>query len=273
MFFYVVILHSAPRTIKIWYKKRSRPASSFRRDTGRIFLTMVSQFSIIYITWLAVPNVSPAKNFIHELLKADPSERPTVQAALQHPWLTAAASKEHDLSGLRENFSPRAKWKNAIDAVRAAGRLSALARSRSHLHNVDTGETDDSGGWDSSAKPSRRGTGLRGGATTSDDEEESKGESVGEEWEVKPHRHHPSSSLSEQSLKFKDEHHVQGRAKDADVSIQEGHTHAIPDETGEVGGKATLQTANKAPVAEGDSDDERTMPGSFIWGKIKDRLK
>jgi calcium/calmodulin-dependent protein kinase I len=224
-----------------------------------------------HAAWRSVlSDISSAKKFILDLLNADPSQRPTAQAALQHPWLTGHASKEYDLSGLRENFSPRAKWKSAIDAVRAAGRMSALAHSRSHLSKTDTGEsykTDDSGGWDSSSRPSPQGTELRGGATTSDEEEESKGETIGEEWEVKPHRHHPSSSLSSQSQKAKDEHHVPEDAKVSGVSIHEGHAHLIPDEAGKVEGKAGLQTANK------DSDDERQFPGAFIWETIKGHIK
>jgi calcium/calmodulin-dependent protein kinase I len=246
-------------------------ASSSRRDIGKMSQRRVSQ-SIVLIAARrsVVSDVSSAKNFILELLNRNPSQRPTAQAALQHPWLTGDASTEHDLSGLRENFSPRAKWKSAIDAVRAAGRINALAQARSHLSKADTGEsyrTDDSGGWDSSSRPSRQGTGLRGGATTSDEEEESKGETVGEEWEVKSHRHHPSSSLSEKSQKAKDEHHVPEDAKVSGIGIHEGHAHVIPDEAGKVEGKAALQTADK------DSDDERQVPGAFIWGKIKDHLK
>jgi len=44
---------------------------------------------------------------------------------LSHTWLTSfAAPTEHDLCGLRENFDPRARWRNAIGAARAMSRFA-----------------------------------------------------------------------------------------------------------------------------------------------------
>lgn len=207
----------------------------------------------IYFPSRSLLTTFPAKNFILQLLKADPLDRPTAQGALQHPWLVVEADKEKDLSGLRENFSPRAKWKNAIDAVRAAGRISALARSHNHLireQTSDSTRTDESGGWGTS----RPGTGLRDGRTTSDEEEDDKEDTVGEEWEVKPHRHHQSSTSTSSQ-------HASEKAKVAGVSIQPGHAHAIPGKAGGVEAKPT--------TADEDSDDGPHVPGAFIWGKIK----
>ncbi|KIM20885.1 hypothetical protein M408DRAFT_333773 [Serendipita vermifera MAFF 305830] len=195
-----------------------------------------------------------AKKFILSLLKPDPEDRPTAQEALRNPWLLVEADKDRDLSGLRENFSPRAKWKNAIDAVRAAGRISALARTQGQLAREKTSDstrTDESGGWASGT--SRKGT-RREGQTTSDEEEEGDEETVGEEWEVKSHRHHQSST----SIPSKKD--VSEKSKVAGVSIHEGHTGAIPSKAGDVDAK---------PGHDHDDDDGPHFPGAFIWGKIK----
>ncbi|KAF8472259.1 Pkinase-domain-containing protein [Russula ochroleuca] len=71
-------------------------------------------------------NVSDeAKDFIRALLNPDPVHRLTAEQALARPWLTTFASPtEHDLSGLRENFDPRARWRNAIGAARVLSRFS-----------------------------------------------------------------------------------------------------------------------------------------------------
>ncbi|KAI9059591.1 Pkinase-domain-containing protein [Trametes sanguinea] len=64
-------------------------------------------------------NVSEeAKDFIKTLLNPDPSKRPTAEEALQHKWLTEhAPSTEHDLTGLREHFDPRARWRRVDEPV------------------------------------------------------------------------------------------------------------------------------------------------------------
>jgi len=71
-------------------------------------------------------NVSDeAKDFIRTLLNPNPVRRLTAEQALAHPWLTTfAPPTEHDLSGLRENFDPRARWRNAIGAARALSRFT-----------------------------------------------------------------------------------------------------------------------------------------------------
>lgn len=89
-------------------------------------------------------NVSEeAKSFIKALLAPDPADRLTAEQALQHPWLTTYdANREHDLTGLRENFNPRARWRAAIAGARALHRFGS---STSKL-SVDA----SSGGWKSS---------------------------------------------------------------------------------------------------------------------------
>ncbi|KAG8975652.1 hypothetical protein FRB90_009466, partial [Tulasnella sp. 427] len=96
-------------------------------------------------------NVSgEAKAFIMSLLQVDPNRRPTATQALQDKWLTeaTAASSEIDIGeGLRQNFDPKAKWKQAIFKVKVNNSLAKL--------------------------PSRVGTGgvVKDGRTTSDEED------------------------------------------------------------------------------------------------------
>ncbi|KAI0638956.1 kinase-like domain-containing protein [Trametes polyzona] len=87
-------------------------------------------------------NVSAeAKDFVKSLLNPDPSKRPTAEEALKHKWLTDhSPSTEHDLTGLREHFDPRARWRAAIAGARALHRFnSSSSASRS--------ATASSGGW------------------------------------------------------------------------------------------------------------------------------
>ena len=59
-----------------------------------------------YLTF--VPSII-AKSFIRALLHPNPAHRLTAEQPLSHTWLTSfAAPTEHDPSGLRENFDPRA---------------------------------------------------------------------------------------------------------------------------------------------------------------------
>lgn len=65
-------------------------------------------------------------------------------------WLTTHdASTEHDLSGLRDNFNPRARWKAAIAGARALSRFGS-ANSRTSTSSKSSGgwktkiDTDDS---------------------------------------------------------------------------------------------------------------------------------
>ncbi|KZT67673.1 Pkinase-domain-containing protein [Daedalea quercina L-15889] len=75
---------------------------------------------------------SEAKDFIRALLNPDPHKRPTAEEALKHKWLTShSASTEHDLSGLRESFNPRARWKAAINGTIALQRLGTHVSSSS----------------------------------------------------------------------------------------------------------------------------------------------
>jgi calcium/calmodulin-dependent protein kinase I len=90
-----------------------------------------------------------AKTFIRTLVKPDPCERPTAQGALDNVWLTThAPSTEHDLLiGIRENFDPRARWRQAIGAVRIMSRLANGARSKTKLDSSDEECEDGASQW------------------------------------------------------------------------------------------------------------------------------
>ncbi|KAG1898682.1 kinase-like domain-containing protein [Suillus fuscotomentosus] len=81
-----------------------------------------------------------AKTFIKLLLNPHPSQRPTAQQALNNHWLTThKASTEHDvISGLRENFDARKRWRTAIMSARIINRFS---------RRPSTASSTGSGGW------------------------------------------------------------------------------------------------------------------------------
>ena len=58
---------------------------------------------------------------------------------MENSWLTThAPSTEHDLlTGIRENFDARARWRHAIGAVRIMSRLANGARSKTRLDSSD----------------------------------------------------------------------------------------------------------------------------------------
>ncbi|KAI1786293.1 Pkinase-domain-containing protein [Ganoderma leucocontextum] len=87
-------------------------------------------------------NVSDAaKDFVKTLLNPDPLKRPTAEEALNHHWLTShRPSTEHDLTGLREHFDPRARWRAAIAGARALHRFGSLSS------RTPSG-SGSSGGW------------------------------------------------------------------------------------------------------------------------------
>lgn len=117
-------------------------------------------------------NVSDeAKHFIRRLLNPDPLKRPTAAEALQDPWLTThTPSTEHELTGLRENFKPAARWRKAINTARAINRLNSSRKSTEMAASTaaasgDGDEIDEeeelvleSSGSGSSGNPSRSGS-------------------------------------------------------------------------------------------------------------------
>jgi calcium/calmodulin-dependent protein kinase I len=88
------------------------------------------------------------------LLNPDPSRRLTAEQALTHSWVTSfAAPTEHDLSGLRENFDPRARWRNAISAARVLSRFGNHKGANNHKDKsvVSSDDEDDDGGGGSTS--------------------------------------------------------------------------------------------------------------------------
>lgn len=74
----------------------------------------------------------------------------------------SAPIEEHDLAGLRENFTPRTRWRSAINGAIAMGRLQRAGTNRSEreritraMTDVSDGEksTEDSAGWRSPERP------------------------------------------------------------------------------------------------------------------------
>ncbi|KAK7694152.1 hypothetical protein QCA50_001332 [Cerrena zonata] len=79
-----------------------------------------------------------AKTFIKSLLNPDPLERPSAEQAMNLSWLTNLdPEQEHDLTGLRENFTPKQRWKIAINGAIAINRFGSFNSSTSK----------SSGGW------------------------------------------------------------------------------------------------------------------------------
>jgi len=96
-----------------------------------------------------------AKGFIRALLNPDPSRRLTAEQALTHSWVTSfAAPTEHDLSGLRENFDSRARWRNAISAARVLSRFGNHKGANNHKDKsvVSSDDEDDDGGGGSTSR-------------------------------------------------------------------------------------------------------------------------
>jgi hypothetical protein len=82
------------------------------------------------------------------LLNPDPAQRPTAEQALAHSWLTSHAPLTgHDLSGLRENFDPRARRRQAIGAARIVSRLANGAKNKSRPVSSDEESEGNEAQW------------------------------------------------------------------------------------------------------------------------------
>ena len=73
------------------------------------------------------PVYDQAKFFIRHLATLDPLHHPTAEEALRDPWLASTPSHADIAPTLRQNWSPRAKWRSAVTRVRAADRFAAAA--------------------------------------------------------------------------------------------------------------------------------------------------
>ncbi|KAH8106457.1 kinase-like domain-containing protein [Phellopilus nigrolimitatus] len=82
-----------------------------------------------------------ARHFVLSLLRKRQDRRPTADKALKHDWLTSFnPPADQDLSGLRENFHPRAMWRKTIRAVIEAKRKEELAEAAPRTTMVHGGK-------------------------------------------------------------------------------------------------------------------------------------
>jgi calcium/calmodulin-dependent protein kinase I len=222
---------------------------------------------------------TPAKDYIKELLNPDPSLRPTAAQVLKShvrviyisnqlflipigcrpvgdQWLTThLPSTEIDLSGLRDHFDPRARWKSAILSTRALVRLHSLTKS--------------SGGWKDEL------------ADSDDDAGETHEGSVQTVVDSSSLESNPQQMMDGAQEKRKDRVEVgDDLLNDRGLSSPSPHQHPTPTPT-----PSSMQTrspsppnqsieesdVSESPQAAGfnlnflDMEDELPMPGSFRW--------
>lgn len=163
---------------------------------------------------------------------------------------THEASKEHDLTGLRDNFNPRARWRAAIAGARALHRFGSSASKLSS-------DSKTSGGWKS--------------IDSSDDDDDDERavqatpvlQSPGENANVKV-TEPPSPDAASQGRPSSG-HELKREHEDHEPLHQN-----VPSELQEVG-NATIAQPESSPVVGGnvkrqdtaDSDMVLRMPGSF----------
>ncbi|KAA1476373.1 Pkinase-domain-containing protein [Dentipellis sp. KUC8613] len=215
-------------------------------------------------------NVSDdAKSFIRALLNPDPAQRPAAVDALAHPWLTRAApdaEAEVDLSGLRENFNPRARWRSAIASARALHRFqsssstsaSTLSSGYRRRTDVSSGSEGEDEGWRNSDDKGKRraeeGVAKAGGE-----------DGPGENANVKVTGPHGEDEEDAESVKTPMQHEFSIPAAGANG------THASAEAGPSVPPPAPRHTQTESVYKvddEDDQDDERwkSMPGSFDLG-------
>ncbi|KZV94779.1 Pkinase-domain-containing protein [Exidia glandulosa HHB12029] len=204
-----------------------------------------------------------AKDFIRSLLQVDPSKRPSATEALNDPWLTQHdPSTEHDLGeGLRANFDPRARWRAAIGAVRAAGRFRA---SPSPSQPVSRRNSEDSGNWASDAELGAKPKGLHDvpkrprrpdlPPPPKDDAEEEVAEKAEKAEEHLEDEQHASPRADEPSI------HPPPPTSSLDTSTSTSTSTSSPSSAEP--GTATTQR----PPARFSVDPTHSMPGSFDFG-------
>ncbi|TFK48027.1 Pkinase-domain-containing protein [Heliocybe sulcata] len=207
-------------------------------------------------------NVSEeAKDFIRYLLHPNPEERPSAAEALKHEWLSAGQpSTEHDLSGLRDNFDPRSKWRQAIRGALAVGRLSRTP-SRNSVNSVASAS---SGGW------------KTGAGVDSEGEEREEGESEpklgggppGENDNINvvpasEHEHQGGEGEApSEAHALKREHEGEAPLHEKDPSEQRDiHQEAIKASRAQDEGGHGKEPSDDALTQE--EEEEMAMPGSF----------
>ncbi|PSS37194.1 hypothetical protein PHLCEN_2v965 [Hermanssonia centrifuga] len=210
-----------------------------------------------------------AKDFILALLNPDPTKRLTADEAIRHRWLTShQASTEHDLTGLRDNFNPRARWKAAIAGARA------LHRFGSSQSRLTQSSTKSSGGWKDSDDDDDDDDDVSAPVSVANGRaEDGPGENefvkvIGPKDDLPPASSPPSTDSPQTSHESREEF-SKNKPTEAHGLKREDDTHEplhqnIPKELHDV------QQESKDPPepvdgdhVQDDTDDELNIPGSF----------
>ncbi|THG99425.1 hypothetical protein EW026_g2922 [Hermanssonia centrifuga] len=191
-----------------------------------------------------------AKDFILALLNPDPTKRLTADEAIRHRWLTShQASTEHDLTGLRDNFNPRARWKAAIAGARA------LHRFGSSQSRLTQSSTKSSGGWKDSDDDDDDDDDVSAPVSVANGRAE---DGPGENDTDSPQTSHESGE--EFSKNKPTEAHGLKREDDAHEPLHQN----IPKELHDVQQESmSLPEPVDGDHVQDDTDDELNIPGSF----------
>ncbi|KAI5119215.1 hypothetical protein M0805_007726 [Coniferiporia weirii] len=243
---------------------RSEDPAELIRETSECKITFHDRY------W---KNISEdAKQLVLALVTADPVKRLSAEEALNHPWLTGhKPAAEHDLSGLRENFNPRARWRSAINSALALGRLRRAGSDRSERRELEKEEEEDQsadeGGWRTPAhlddSESRLGVGRHAEKERSRSTSLSRDEGKKEETNDNVRVHPPGDAHPGAGHALKREDEVEHSA------VHTAPAHVFPDQEKGVAGKEGERKgdAGKRPqqVTSDDEDDDYgfAMPGSF----------
>ncbi|KAM5534351.1 hypothetical protein V8D89_011944 [Ganoderma adspersum] len=237
--------------------------SPFRSDDMKELIRETTEAKIEFHEryWCHVSDA--AKDFVKTLLNPDPHKRPTAEEALNHHWLTShRPSTEHDLTGLREHFDPRARWRAAIAGARALHRFSS-ASSRT------ASGSGSSGGW------------RTGSFVDSDDEDE---DEHPRPMAAAPEAHARDATGSAHDETHSESEYVKVTAPEEDESEHQKLKHEVepsapkpapepvstpPPQSSPAPAQAQAQDAAAAPsqpaqpAESGRVTPELTMPGSF----------
>ena len=262
---------------------RSEDPGELYREISACKLTFHERY------WKHVSEV--AKAFIARLVVADPGERASAEEALGHAWLGLGREKEgegvsvvgveggHDLSGLRDNFNPKARWRNAINGAIAMGRLKRLGSDRSDRErereererknsmttalgeDVSDGERseNESAGWRTPGEPGTPGTPGESGGSGMPRHGSRASLGVGGGWQAMQRRLSSSNSGLESQVEENDNVRVH--------PPEHEHEH---DHEGEGGGEARRRAQEREKEKEDqtesgglqrDRDDDTEVPG------------
>jgi len=204
-----------------------------------------------------------AKGFILALLDPDPAKRLTADEASKHIWVTThEPSNEHDLSGLRDNFNPRARWKAAIAGARALHRFGS-ANSRNSSKSSGGWKTFDSEDDDDNEEENQAQ------ASSSQTEENDFVKVTGSLGDIPPASSPRSSGAGPPAdADFQTSASAHGQPSPAhelkhETDAHEPLEHNIPKELAEVHQAAQPHGTDSHHTLHDYDDDELNIPGSF----------